>query len=258
MKCQHCGNIINDEALFCKFCGKQQNQISGKQHDHSKYNYDNTTAPSERAIETEDSLDIKQVLRDNKLFYSNDERLIDTLGSGFISTLFVQNKFKKSVLFCSDKRVYQHGKIFEKNLQNNIIYYYGEKVVDLMNITGMSFLIDNPIHKFKYILPLFLLGILGFFLSEDIGYDESVYVRWLSFFFIILSFVLFVLYYAKKGKWLIIEYPSGIGGGMMMTNCNWYSKKSIKRFMKNISIQKEKLNSAKNGNQANNYRTTGN
>jgi len=51
------------------------------------------------------------------------------------------------------------------------------------------------------------------------------------------SIISLVLYFLKKAKWFVIEYA----GGMIMTNCHWYSKKSIKRFMKNISIQKDKV-----------------
>lgn len=176
-------------------------------------------------------------IQKHKIFHNNNETLIDTLGSGFISSLFVQENFSKSVLFCSNKRVYQRGKLFDRNFQGKITYYNGERSVDLREITGLTFYVEDPIHRFKLIAPAFIFGIIGFLIAAGQRGDIKVIISVISGVLIGLGIVLLIIYGLKKGKWFVIEYA----GGMIMTNCNWYSKKSIKRFMKNVSIQKDKL-----------------
>ncbi len=233
MYCKKCGKELPDIAIYCKYCGNHQNKEIKK-----------TTSVNEELIEEiftgkdETKLDdSKNLIGKHKIFHNNDEVLIDTLGSGFVSSVFVQESFSKSVLFCSNKRVYQKGKLFDKNFQGKITYYNGERSVDLREITGISYYVDDPIHRFKLIAPAFIFGIIGFLIAGEQRGDIKDLISIISGALIGIGIVLLIIYGLKKGKWFIIEYA----GGMIMTNCNWYSKKSIKHFMKSISIQKDKL-----------------
>ncbi|MBL7136691.1 MAG: hypothetical protein ISS81_08905 [Candidatus Marinimicrobia bacterium] len=113
----------------------------------------------------------------------------------------------------------------------------------------MNYYIDDPIYRFKYIGLTFLLAILCFFFAQEQREDiwEILFVISASVCGIMigLTIVLLFIYGLKKSKWFVIEYA----GGMMMTNCNWYSKKSMKRFMRNISIQKDKIYQVENNEQ---------
>ncbi|MBN2834787.1 MAG: zinc ribbon domain-containing protein [Candidatus Delongbacteria bacterium] len=230
MFCKECGTQLESSATFCKNCGSPQ---------PVKINIETESLTDESIIETE-KVSIEEqneVIRKHKIFFNSDETLIDTLGSGFISSLFVQESFSKSVLFCSNKRIYQRGKLFDRNFQGKITYYNGERSVDLREITGMSYYVDDPIHRFKLIAPAFLFGIIGFLIASEQRGDLKDIISIISGAFIGIGIVSLIIYGLKKAKWFVIEYA----GGMIMTNCNWYSKKSIKRFMRNIAIQKDKL-----------------
>jgi len=249
MFCKECGTEINEDSGFCNSCGtaitssisqnkglnnkcfEEENNYTSpkdKEKDHSFDYYEN----GEVSFREQDA-----VVKKHKIFHSDNEILIDTLGSGFLSSLFVQDSFKKSVLFCSNKRVYQKGKLFERNLQGKITYYNGEKSVDLKEITGLSYYIEDPIHRFKMVAITLILGIIGFIIAQEQRGELQAIISIASGAMIGISIMSLIIYGLKKGKWFVIEYA----GGIIMSNCNWYSKKSIRRFMKNISIQKDKI-----------------
>lgn len=185
-------------------------------------------------IETENTADL---IREYKLFHSDKEVLIDILGGGYISHLFVQKKFKKSVLFCSSKRIYQKGKLFRRNHLGQIAYFDGEQSVDITNVTGVSFTIKARLRFiFSFIIYL-LLGIFGLLYAEEQHGEFRAVVTVVSMMMVGMALVFLILYALKKDKWIIIEYP----GGEIMSNCNWYSKNNIANFIKNIFLQKDQL-----------------
>jgi len=235
LDCPFCNKTLeldNDERingiLNCPICGNTINE--------------NNYLSKEDLVQSVSKLKPCEIVKKYKIFHNDDEILTDTLGSGFLSSLFVQKSFSKSVLFCSNKRVYQKGKIFKKNIQGSIIYSNVEKIIDIKDITGLNYYIDDPIYRFKFIGLTFILALLCFFLAQNQRGDfwEILYIISTSVggFLIGLTVLFLFIYGLKKSKWFVIEYA----GGMMMTNCNWYSKKSIKRFIKNISQQKDKIN----------------
>lgn len=235
MYCKECGEQLLDNASFCKNCGKAQptmstlSAISQKDGNDMKEEF----APDEK-VDIEEQT---KLLKKHKIFYSNNEVLIDTLGSGLISTIVVQGDFGKSVMFCSNKRVYQKGKIIVRDRLGKFVYHNGDKSVDLREITGLSFQIESQISRFKFIIFLIIIGIVGFAFSKDVGrayYDQITFFSWVSF---LSGIILTLIYYMKKPKYFIIEFA----GGEMITNCNWYARKSIKRFMKNIALQKDEI-----------------
>ena len=229
MQCKKCGKQLDDTVTVCKYCFTSQNLHLNPEESSEQ---EIITEKEETSIEEQ-----TKIIRKHKIFHSDNEILIDTLGSGFLSSLFVQESFSKSVIFCSNKRVYQRGKLFDRNYKGKITYYNGERSVDLREITGISYYIDDPIHRFILIAPAFLLGIIGFCIASEQRGDIKDIISIISGAMIGVGIVSLIIYGFKKGKWFVIEYA----GGMIRTNCNWYSKKSIKRFMRNVSIQKDKL-----------------
>lgn len=240
MYCKDCGKQIKDEAVFCNFCGAEQKisqtllNVSNETDNNEEFVSDSSTIIDEQINDADEQ---KQIIKKHKIFHNENEVLIDTLGSGFISSLFVQESFSKSVIFCSNKRVYQRGKLFDRNYKGKITYYNGEKSVDLREITGISYYVDNPIYRFVLIIPAFIVGIIGFLIAQEQSRDVKEIISIISVVMIFIGIVSLIVYGFKKGKWFVIEYA----GGMIMTNCNWYMKKSIKRFMRNVSTQKDKL-----------------
>jgi hypothetical protein len=222
MFCPECGKPIEEKASYCNSCG---HSIKGHSSDYeSKSSGDNQNEKL-------------QFLRTNKIFHDSSEELIDTLGSGFISSLVVQGKFNKSVLFLSNKRIYQNGKLFDRHIAGKITYSHGQRCVDLREITGITFSVSDPIYRYVSTLILFVIGIGGLVLSSAIdSYDLQVIAIGIGAALILSSIISLIVHLLKKPKWLAIEYA----GGMIMTDCNWYANSSIKRFMRNISVAKDK------------------
>ncbi|MBL7136690.1 MAG: hypothetical protein ISS81_08900 [Candidatus Marinimicrobia bacterium] len=116
-------SYIFPSELDCPFC-KRTLELDNEERINGKLNcpicgntIDETNYLSKEELEhTVSKLEPDEVVKKYKIFHSDDEILVDTLGSGFLSSLFVQKSFRKSVLFCSNKRVYQKGKIFKKNI----------------------------------------------------------------------------------------------------------------------------------------------
>lgn len=256
MYCRECGQSIDDSAAFCKFCGApvKTEIIAEKLNDLETEKFvdqDNSSDEEENEYENfnenkDPSMDErKSIIKKHKIFFSSNEELIDILGSGFISSLFVQENFGKSVIFLSNKRIYQRGRLFARNNQGKVYYYLGEQSVDLREITGIKYYVDNPINRFAHIIPTFFIGLLGFVFALFQRGDIKVILSMFSATFIIFSVISYIVYSLKKAKWFVVEYA----GGYIMTNCNWYKIKSIKRFMKNLALQKDKIvNNQRNAN----------
>lgn len=239
MFCKECGQQLDSTATFCKYCGSPQPSLnSSKQSSVTTEDIISNDITSEGEESFEEQI---KIVRKHKIFYTNDEVLIDILGSGFLTSLFVQEEFSKSVLFCSNKRIYQRGKLFYRDFQRHVIYTYGEASVDLREITGIRFYIDNPVHRFKFIGIAVLISFFGLLLSQEIKNSINNYLINIIYIFsgamFVVAFIATIIYYLKKEKWFSIEYA----GGEIIINCNWYPKKRINQFMRNISIQKDKI-----------------
>ncbi|MFW5804364.1 MAG: zinc-ribbon domain-containing protein [bacterium] len=229
MYCKECGKQLIENSTFCKYCGASQNNPIQIEYPVSD---DENSSNDESSVEQQ-----KRIIKKHKIFHSENEVLIDTLGSGFLSSLFVQKSFSKSVMFCSNKRIYQKGKIFKRNINGKITYYHGEQCVDLREVTGISFLIDDPVNRLFFSFLMLVLGIVGFTLASEQRGDLALIISIVSGALIGAFIGSLIIYGLKKGKYFIIEYA----GGEIITNSNWYSYKSIKRFMKNVSLQRDKL-----------------
>ena len=175
MYCKECGQQLDSTATFCKYCGSPQpsvrnlEQTSDYAPQSSEIGEDlsdnNSTQEGEISHEEQ-----TRIIRKHKIFFSDNEVLIDMLGSGFLSSLFVQEKFSKSVLICSNKRVYQKGKLFERQ-QGRIVYVNGEASVDLQYITGMKYFIVSPIHRFIPIMIYLLAAIIALVVGQEMRID---------------------------------------------------------------------------------------
>lgn len=226
MICKECGKTNSIGVSFCKHCGAPQNSDIGQ------------APPQQNSRDETDESGFKEnveKLRRHKLLYADDEMVIDILGAGYISSIFAQESIVKSVMVCSNKRVYQKGRLFEKNFQGHITHYKGEKSVDLQEITGIAYLLVDPIRRLAWGLASLVIGIIGLLSTQEIQGVVIQYIAIVSG--ALLSFGLFsiVIYFFKRARWLTIEFA----GGEIRTNCNWYKGKSVRRFMRSVATQKD-------------------
>jgi len=143
----------------------------------------------------------------------------------------VDDAFGKSILFCSNKRIYLKGLLFERNHQGKIIYSKGQSCVDLKDITGTKFTSAKNLNYFISLTIFLIIGGLLLYLPVlNIGYVSETTIYFFGGLFLLIAFIFLILFYAKRIKYFIIEYA----GGEIITKCNWYSDKGLKEFMQNI------------------------
>ncbi len=226
MFCKECGKPLKEDVNFCKECGTSQT-INVQQSEI------NDTESENHFTDENDNKEQISAIKKFKLFHSREEKLVDVLGSGFLASAFVQEKFKKSVLICSDKRIYKKGKLIERS-NRGITYYHGQESVDVLEVTGMKYQVGSSAGKLTLAGIIFLLSVIGLFASNELRSDE---IGAISGLFLVFSFIFFIYHSLKKRKYFIIQYA----GGEITTPCNWYSNKKIKKFMKSVSTQKDFL-----------------
>ncbi|PCH66780.1 MAG: hypothetical protein COC06_12230 [Bacteroidales bacterium] len=242
MYCKECQSKLDEQAEFCKECGTPT--LSNNKVEVSESNGTEIEEAEEKnsSVEPEVSISAQsKVIKRHNIFHNSNEILIDSLGSGFIQSLVLNREFNKSILFLSDKRIYQKGKIFEKDSLGKLTYFNGEKFMELREVTGAYFSITNETGIGMRAFFLIIFGLLGIFFlvvaEREIGRKLTPIIAGISVFLIVFGLIRLIQFQLKKHKYLTIESS----GGIMTTNCSWYTRKSIRRFMRNISIQKDKL-----------------
>ncbi len=118
-----------------------------------------------------------------KFFFDQSENVVGILGQGYLTSL-LQGRLSKSVFIALTKRIYQRGKVYEKNPFGGIVSVKGHKGVDIKDITGLSFWETNP----WFTRVVSFLGILLIIIG--IGFMKIGLVFWG-----ILHFVFFLLLY---------------------------------------------------------------
>jgi hypothetical protein len=234
MYCKQCGKQMDSAVKYCKYCGASQ-VLSNSSHqpETEPESNDNNATPSESELSYEEQ---QNIIRNHNIFFNDDETLIDTLGSGFLSSFFVQKTFSKSILICSTRRLYQKGKMFTKT-QGGISYLLGEQSTDLRDITGIMYYIENPIYRLYRVMFLLIIALIAVIFGEELGNEFEQPLKILAGIAIGFAITLSILYSLKKRKWLKIEHA----GGSIMTPCFWYPQKDIRLFMKNVSVQRDKI-----------------
>jgi len=234
MNCSECGQFLDNDSKFCIQCGAKQlqNEISitvdEKKSKRNTYSEDASPNDEERLAAEE--------IKKNNLFHSIDEYFVDALGSSFIYSVLTSKALDKSILICSNRRIYQKGKLYNLSSYGKLTTSYGIKSVDIPEVTGVGYEVESKTSKL--VLSLFLI-VFGLVLAGIPGGDRELLVlgQVLSVSSILGGLFTLIIYFLKKGKWFYIEYA----GGRICASCSWYSDKSINRFMKQISLQKDKL-----------------
>ncbi|MFW5872329.1 MAG: hypothetical protein ACOCUT_04410, partial [bacterium] len=163
------------------------------------------------------------------IFHDENESLIDALEESV--------NFNKNALYLTEKRIYQIGKLLQTKNKGKPIYYYGEKIVYLQNIISTNLYSKNPIGLYVWTVIAGIMSLVSLTAAFDDNIknelEDGLFI--VSGIFFIACMIMLINYFRKKGKWIIIEYSSGTIG----LNCKYYSKKSVRRFFKNISLVKD-------------------
>ena len=163
----------------------------------------------------------------DKIFYDKSEKHLGTLGVGYLKNYLVSGLAQKTILLLSNKRLYQKGYAYEKSNANGWTRVRTEKVVDLKDITGTSFISVNPIAI-----------LVGFLIAGTATTSWNILIA------ILITIAGLLIYFFFKKKYLVIEYA----GGYIATDSSAYNEIEISNFQKLISNLKDvhfdKINNA--------------
>jgi hypothetical protein len=166
------------------------------------------------------------------IFHNEAEILKGILGQSFFTSVISEGSLKKSVMILTDKRLYQKGRIYEKNQYGKLVKSIGNKTINVCDITGTSFhTFNNVLQKIMGIICI-VIGVFGLFLELN---RTSEYGSMIAFLLLIFGVFNLIAYFATKQKYFLVEYA----GGSIATSCNWYSMNEIEDFQKLLSIVKD-------------------
>jgi dimeric dUTPase (all-alpha-NTP-PPase superfamily) len=170
----------------------------------------------------------------SSLFHSNDEVFVASMGNSYIKSILANQGLSNTGLVLSNKRLYQFGKVYEiRNDGHGFNYQSGRKVIDLENITGVSY--KNVFQPYILIIGFAFAAI--FFLIGYSNHDSKVAM---SIFGTLSMIIGLIIYFNFKATFLLIEY----NGGAMSLPTKFYGTNELNEFQQLISKEKEVL---KNG-----------
>ena len=165
-----------------------------------------------------------------KLFFSPDEKLIAVLKQSYLTSAML-GELKSNVLVLSDKRLYQQGKIFEKSQSGRWSSTFGQKTVDVKDITGSGFAETNsPALLIFSLIVIFFCFIIMITLIEDGQAVGGVLL-------LILSLLPLLAYFLGRTRLFAVNYS----GGSIGVDCKWYSPNEINEFQKQIYLNKDRI-----------------
>lgn len=170
-------------------------------------------------------------LKFESIFHSQEEKLISILGQNYFDSILRDSALKKSVLILSDKRLYQRGVVYEKEGRGNFKKTQGQKIVDIEEVTGTSFISRHSI-------VLLFFSVVLLVLIPMIAKDSSDPTT-IIFILLFIDIVFWLWFFYTKKKFFQIEYA----GGAIATEIGWYKVSDIENFQKQITIEKDKLKS---------------
>ena len=251
--CPSCGAENEEDSEFCGECGariifghsqadnkpqaaapvssqRPQQQSSFSSYAYANNGQQNSNSSSKSYTNLENSSysnsgsnkNIEKVDRVDK-----SEKVIATLGSGYISNIISNGSISSTSAVLTDKRVYcsgnmliKDGKIWRKMKMS--------KIVEAVDITGTGFTYSSQVEWLAAIIIDIFLEIMILVLDMSTGFT--------NFLFIALAIVFGILFIVNKKTIFQIEYAGGIIGFTV----NWFNPREMVNFQKQIHLIKNK------------------
>lgn len=167
-------------------------------------------------------------------FYDPNENLIAVLGQGYITSL-LQGHLSRSIMFLTNKRLYQKGKTFSVTPNGKFISMKGESSCEVKDIHGTSFKEFNRTPILIASILFTTLAIIFFIIAGERRASEGLST--LASFSTTFSLFLWIFYFILRRRIFMVH----ISGGNMATDARWYSEQELHNFAKAISLTKESL-----------------
>lgn len=241
--CPVCGHIQeNDSALFCRNCGASLSAPEAAAP-AAETSYAGAYPSPEAAPEP--ALSIRSSEAAEKLFYSNDERLIYVLDDKYYSSYNrTDNAIKKGAfLAVSSKRVYARGDLRETINGNGTGYKVKKNAtVDLCDVTGVNVGFRRNVALLIFAL-IFLFGCIsimieGFTASSSVRNTDTSSLTFLMIFFAVIAILLLIAYALTMQKIIVINYS----GGWISFDAKKFTMSEIEDFQKALFLAKDKAN----------------
>jgi hypothetical protein len=172
------------------------------------------------------------------LFHSKDEEFIAMIGKGYLSSIIAGDDFSKTAVILSNKRIYQTGKIFEFNSENNALEITsGKKVINIEDVSGTSYrTLTYPalLYIGIFLLVFCLVMAFGVFKDADDAFKIITFCVGL-----VLAILFTVMYAIKSEQYFLIEY----NGGTMGIPTKFYNEAELNEFQQIISAEKDSIKS---------------
>ena len=172
----------------------------------------------------------------SNFFHDPKEELRGVLGQGYIGSLVSGQGFSRSVMYLTDKRLYQRGKIFQRNAKGKWRSTKGVRAVGVADITGTAFQETTVFWKLVLGLSACLCVLDGIAALVQKGGDDVA--AWaVTIVFGSLGAFFLLSYYLNRRRLFIVQYA----GGEIGTNCRWYSQEEIEALQSAISREKDRV-----------------
>lgn len=170
------------------------------------------------------------------LLINKSEKIIDSLGVGFLDNVFRNEKSFKSVLFFSNMRLYHKGGAKEKWLGRSAFKSIGDKVINLKDIRYTRVVPKKNWWFFSISIIAFMLSVLFYSLPLFLYISDNDAYKGFGLVYSLVFLLFILLFFFKKNKYLIVGFESK----ELRFKTNYYFERSTDRFMRNLHAEIEK------------------
>ena len=203
--CPKCGNVLNDDAVYCNKCGHQfSTQQNYQQQNYQQQNYQQGAS----------------VPRAGEIIVDSDEKVVMCLQNSYAQTMVTDLNVGSTSVFFTNKRFYAKENRFTlgRGLETK------NTVVRLSEISGTQILHENPFQLFIWAGLVFLFGIIFGAIIDEAALVAGVIsgIFWAGIFTL--------LYFLRRGTYLLVSFP----GDTVKIRVKMYNYNSVVTFIRGL------------------------
>lgn len=222
-QCPKCGNILNDDALFCNSCGQKfGNAQNYQQQGYQQQGYQQQGYQKQQQYAGGTASGAEEIICDS------DEKVMMSLQNSYAQNLVSDMSVGSTRVFFTNKRFYAKENRFtlKKGLTTK------NSVVRLNEISGTQIVHENPFQLFIWAgLFFFYFLMMGITASASSYGDEGVMIMVVCLFLgMLVAGVFVLLYFLRRGTYLMISFP----GDTISIRVKMYSYNSVVTFLRGL------------------------
>ena len=195
------------------------------------YSSDRQTAADSRTYTNARDIDRgRPPMEGRNNFVDSDEKVIVTLGSGFVQNIVSSGSPDSVSAVLTDKRLYCSGKFVTFNGKKSQ-YLKTSKIIEAEDITGTGFIYKSNIAFLIIAIVILTAGLL----LGLIFYDDDLLLVF-PIIGIVAAIAPFLIYMLKRETFFNIEYA----GGTISFSIKWLNTEACKNFQRQIHLIKNK------------------